>query len=148
MLYFAYTARIAPAQMAEVAPGAEFRFIAHLPQWTITFPIYDEEWNGGLPSVEPADGQTVWGAVFEIPDVELEALHAAEAAEQRVPVTTEAMDRMGKRHEVLLHRHDGSGDGEYAPSGPYLGLMVAGSRHWELPIGWIAGLEEHLATAK
>ena len=31
MLYFAYTARIEPSKMAEVAPGATFEFIAHLP---------------------------------------------------------------------------------------------------------------------
>ncbi len=33
LLYFAYTARIAPQEMSDVAPGAEFQFIAHLPEW-------------------------------------------------------------------------------------------------------------------
>ncbi len=39
LLYFAYSARIAPDRMAEAAPGAEFQFIAHLPEWGLQFPI-------------------------------------------------------------------------------------------------------------
>ena len=33
LLYFAYTARIEPSKMADVAPGATFEFIAHLVDW-------------------------------------------------------------------------------------------------------------------
>ena len=58
------------------------------------------------------------------------------------------MDRTGKRHQVTLHLLDGAattnGNGNGQPSSEYLELMVAGSRHWSLPVGWIAGLEEHL----
>ena len=50
--------------------------------------------------------------------------------------------------EVLVHLLDGAesnnGNGSRSPSSEYLSLMVAGSRHWNLPVGWIAGLEEHL----
>ena len=133
--------------MAEVAPGAEFQFIAHLPEWGLEFPIDDTSWNGTLPAIKPQSGSTVWGAVYEIGKTDFARLDAIEAAEQRSATTVEAMDRTGKRHQVTVHLVDGAphnGNGAAQPSREYLKLMVAGSRHWSLPVGWIAGLEEHL----
>lgn len=148
LLYFAYNARIAPDQMREAAPTAEFQFIAHLPEWGLEFPIANELWGGTLPTVKPESGSTVWGAVYEIPDVDLDTLNSIEAAEQRAAHTVEAMDRNGKRHQVVVYLADDArsvnGNGSVGPSPEYLRLMVAGSRHWSLPFGWIAGLEEHL----
>ena len=144
MLYFAYTARIAPEEMTDVAPGAQFEFIAHLPEWGLDFPIETGDWGGSLPTVKPQTGSPVWGAVFSVPAKEFAGLDAAEAKESRSADTVEAMDRNGKRHQVTVHVFDGNGNGHAAPSTEYLKVMLAGSRHWSLPAGWIAGLEEHL----
>jgi gamma-glutamylcyclotransferase (GGCT)/AIG2-like uncharacterized protein YtfP len=133
--------------MAATAPDAEFEFIAHLPEWGLTFPVDSDDWGGALPTVTPTIGSTVWGAVFNIDDVALDALDAAEAAEHRVRTTVEAMDRMGRRHQVVVHVHEQNGkttNGSVSPSTEYLEIMLDGSRHWSLPAGWIAGLEEHL----
>lgn len=134
--------------MAEAAPGAEFQFIAHLPEWGLDFPISDTSWDGALPAIKPEPGSTVWGAVYEIGKADLVQLNAVESAESRSSETTEAMDRTGKRHQVVVHLLDSSrpnnGNGSPRPSSEYLELMVNGSRHWNLPVGWIAGLEEHL----
>ena len=147
LLYFAYTARIAPQKMSEVAPGAEFQFIAHLPEWGLEFPIDGNGWNGGLPTVVPTSGSTVWGAVFAVPDDQIGALNEVEGSEHRVESTVEAMDRTGKRHQVATHVFDGSSNGQVEPSPSYLRLMLVGSKHWSLPAGWIAGLEEHLEAS-
>jgi hypothetical protein len=144
LLYFAYTARIAPQLMEQAAPGAEFQFIAHLPEWGLEFPIDDPAWGGTLPTVTPTIGSTVWGAVFAVPDEELDGLNAIENAEQRTAQTVEAMDRMGRRHQVTVHLSETNGNGSPNPSADYLAIMLDGSRHWSLPAGWIAGLEEHL----
>jgi len=144
LLYFAYTARISPDEMANVSPGAEFLFIAHLPQWGLDFPMKNRTWNGGLPTVKPEEGSTVWGAVFNVPDDEFAILDAVETSEKRKAATVEAMDRTGKRHQVTVHLHEGRRNGIYDPSPEYLQLMLSGSKHWSLPAGWIAGLEEHL----
>lgn len=142
LLYFAYDANIEPARLAGVAPGAEFRFIAHLPEWRMEFPIPNGD--GGLPSVRPESGNTVWGAVFHVPKAQVACLNAAEADEGRVPTTTQAMDREGRRHEVLVHVSEQEPNGEYRPEPRYLEMMVSGGRHWQLPAGWVASLEEHL----
>jgi cation transport regulator ChaC len=142
LLYFAYDANIEPSRLSQVAPQAEFRFIAHLPEWRLHFPIPNG--SGGLPSVRPEAGNTVWGAVFSVPDPDLAQLNAKEQEEGRVPTTTQAMDREGRRHDVLVHICSNEVNGEFDPERPYLEAMVAGSRHWKLPAGWVACLEEHL----
>jgi len=130
--------------MAEVAPRAEFQFIAHLPQWGLDFPMKDSTWKGGLPTVTPEEGSTVWGAVFSVPEDDFGRLDEIETSEKRTAASVEAMDRTGKRHQVTVHVNNGKRNGSYAPSARYLELMLSGSRHWSLPVGWIAGLEEHL----
>ncbi len=136
--------------MAEAAPGAEFEFIAHLPEFGLEFPVESDDWGGAIPTVAPTTGSTVWGAVFQIGDRELAALDELELGEQRVRTTVEAMDRMGRRHQVVVHVHDPNGsstNGANPPSTEYLEIMLDGSKHWSLPAGWIAGLEEHLQNA-
>ena len=58
-----------------MAPGAAFEFIAHLPEWRLHFPIPNGE--GGLPSVRPEPGNTVWGAIFSVGKADLAALDVA-----------------------------------------------------------------------
>ncbi len=79
-----------------------------------------------------------------MPDAEIESLNEIEATESRVASTVEAMDRNGKRHQVMVHVSGANGNGTVRPSSRYLEIMLDGSRHWSLPAGWIAGLEEHL----
>ncbi len=130
-----------PSRLARVAPGARFAFIAHLPEWRLHFPIRNGE--GGLPSVRPQSGNTVWGVVFAVEPPDLEALHASQAAEGRVPQTAQAMDREGHRHQVVVHVSP-SPNGEFRPAQPHLEAMLSGSRHWKLPAGWVASLEEQI----
>ncbi len=147
MLYFAFTGTVAPERLAEAAPGAEFTFVAHLPEWRLVFAHEDAEWGGGLPSAEPGPGNTVWGVVFEVSKAELAAIGEIEAREGREAATVEIMDRNGRRHEVVTHLYSGVANGELRPSADYIKLMLEGGRHWQLPAGWLAGLEEHLERA-
>lgn len=130
--------------MAEACPDATFAFIAHLPEFGLAFPIDGNGWDGGLATASPSEGSTVWGAVYEIPAGSVDALDHIEASEGRRRTTLEAIDRMGKRHDVATHVATQSADSSLAPSARYVSIMLSGSRHWSLPAGWIAGLEEHL----
>ena len=145
MLYFAYTTLIEPGRMRTHAPEAEFQFVAHLPETQLIFPYKNGEWRGGLPSVKAEPGNTVWGAIFEVPSEQLSALDVCEKEEGRVRVTLSAMDRSGKRHQVVTHVHEENGGKQHKPSPDYMAIVVAGGRHWKLPAGWIAGLEEYVS---
>lgn len=142
MLYFAYTSLIAPDRMSEAAPGSQFQFVAHLPETKLIFPYKNGTWKGALPSVLPEPGNTVWGAIFDVPQDQMSSLDISEKEEGRVRITTSAMDRSGKRHEVETHVHEPNGNKQYKPSANYMKIVVEGGRHWSLPAGWIAGLEE------
>ncbi len=144
VLYFAYTARIAPGTMAEVAPDANFVFIAHLTGWGIHFPISGNGWDGALPTAVPAAGSTVWGAVYEVSEKGLSGIDIAETNEGRTATTVEAIDRSGKRYHVRTHLGPEDHPDDLEPSAEYLSVMVNGSRHWGLPAGWVIGLEDHL----
>ncbi|GMQ94033.1 MAG: gamma-glutamylcyclotransferase [Acidimicrobiia bacterium] len=145
MLYFAYTARIAPEHMAEVAPNATFEYIAHLPEWGLFFPITGRSWNGGLPTAAPDPGSTVWGVVYRVADGDMSAIDTVEAEEGRSQTNIDAIDRSGKRHCVTTHLADLETEVSLAPSHEYLSIMVSGSKHWGLPAGWVVGLQDHLA---
>jgi gamma-glutamylcyclotransferase len=142
LLYFAYDAQIDPARLRSIAPGANFEFIAHLPEWVLEYTIPNGK--GGLPSVRPLPGNTVWGAVFSIKNGERKALDEAEKAEGRIPTTAQAMDREGRRHDVLTHVSSNGHSESFKPESSYVRLMVSGGRHWKLPAGWVMALEEHL----
>ena len=144
-LYFAYTALISPKRMAETVPEAEFLFIAHLPETKLIFPYTYGSWEGALPSVRPETGNTVWGAVFEVPSKRVADLNAVEEAEGRVPTEDfKAVDREGRRHSVITHVHNGGPTTGGSPSREYMRLVVDGGHHWRLPTGWVAGLEEYV----
>jgi gamma-glutamylcyclotransferase (GGCT)/AIG2-like uncharacterized protein YtfP len=145
VLYFAYTARIEPDAMAQACPSAQFAFIAHLPDRHLRFPLEGNGWSGGLPTAIPASGSTVWGAVYEIPDRDASELDAIEGSEGRIASMTHAVDRMGRRHAVTTHVAADADAPDLEPSVAYVGMMLRGSRHWSLPAGWIAGLEDVLA---
>jgi hypothetical protein len=143
MLYFAYGAMLDPELLETVAPTAQFRFIAHLPETRLTFPSPD-----GVPSVEPAPGNTVWGAVFEVSREEGAAIEQAEAGEGRQPRTDfRAVDRAGRKYDVVtftarLGATPSPNKAGHAPDPVYLRQVVKGARHWNLPTGWVAGLED------
>lgn len=145
MFYFAYNANIDPRRLGIIAPGASFEFIAHLPEWKMEFTILNGA--GGLPNVRPLPGNTVWGAIFSIPDSDLAAIDVQEAGEGRKPTRAQAMDREGRRHDVITHVAAGGDGAPLEPEQQYLQMMVSGGRHWKLPMGWVASLEEHLGSA-
>jgi hypothetical protein len=78
----------------------------------------------------------------------MDAITVAEAAEGRRPRSDfRAVDRAGNKYDVVTfvypHGNDPANESEnYRPSGEYLRQVVVGARHWELPTGWVVGLEE------
>lgn len=145
-LYFAYTSILNPHKIAAEAPTAEFRFIAHLPETKLIFPHSVDGIDGVLPSVLPEPGNTVWGALFDVDKAALAGITASESLEGRV-VTFDfkAVDREGKRHSVVTHIFDGTPtENGGVPSKDYMSRIVTGARHWSLPAGWVAGLDEYL----
>ena len=140
-LYFAYGSLLDPERIQNAAPGSRFLFIAHYPETKLDFVASDE--NGAIPTLTKESGNTVWGGVFEIPADEIESLTRAEAAEGREPgFDLKAVDREGNKHDCLTFVAVGEANGDHRPNAAYLESMISGARHWNLPAGWVMGLED------
>jgi hypothetical protein len=139
-LYFAYTSLLDPELMSAVVPGARFRFTAHYPETRLVFVANG---SGPVPTLVEAAGSTVWGGVFEIPEGEVSQLTRAEAEEGRAPGwELKAIDRAGNKHDCLTFVSDVASIETTVPTHAYLDAMIRGARHWELPAGWVVGLED------
>ena len=139
-LYFAYGALLDPGLLSKVSPNAKFQFTAHYPETRLGFSANGSD--GAYPTLIKESGHTVWGGVFEIPDNEVDALIAAEKAEGRHPgFDHKAVDREGNKYDCLTFVAEGETDNA-VPSSNYLESMVSGARHWQLPAGWVLGLED------
>lgn len=142
-LYFAYDSLLEPDRLAELAPNARFQKVAHLPETKLYFAKANGTWGGSLPTIRKEEGNTVWGALFEVDEDELAAITAAEEADGRVATEEfSVVDREGTRHWVTTHVVPGPEGGD--PSPTYIEKVVAGGRHWKLPTGWVINLEEIL----
>lgn len=127
--------------MKAAAPGAVFRFTAHYPETRLEF--VDSDAHGPVPTLIADAGHTVWGAVFEIPSDEVEAVTAAEQSQGRVAAWSEkAVDREGNKHTCLTFVAKDAPNGSHRPDEEYLAAMIKGARHWSLPAGWVLGLED------
>jgi len=139
-LYFAYTSLLDPERMSAVAPGARFLFTAHYPETRLAFVANG---SGPVPTLIEAPGSTVWGGVFEIPGSEVAYLIRVEAEEGRAPGWEfKAIDRAGNKHDCLTFVSDVAPTDTSVPTHAYLDAMIRGARHWELPAGWVVGLED------
>lgn len=140
-LYFAYGSLLDPDRIAEAAPGSRFLFTAHFPETRLGF--VDSSENGAIPTLTKEDGHTVWGGVFEIPDDAVDSLIRAEKEEGREPgFDAKAVDREGNKYDCLAFVAVGEPNEAFHPSAEYLESMISGARHWNLPAGWVMGLED------
>jgi hypothetical protein len=140
-LYFAYTAFLHPDRIGEIAPDAKFRFTAHYPETRLRFVVANAE--APIPTLVRDPEHTVWGAVFEVPAHQVDALIAAERAEGRRPgFDHKAVDREGNKYDCLTFVAPEGAATEQPPDSDYMVAMINGARHWKLPAGWVMGLED------
>ena len=138
-LLFAYDALLDPAALTSVAPGAEFLFVAHYPETRLDFVV--DSRGQTVPTLVGDPGHTVWGAVFSVPASEARAVLAQAAQAGRQPGFSDqrAVDREGNKHDCLVLVASGEST---EPDPGYVEAMLRGARHWNLPAGWIMGLED------
>jgi gamma-glutamylcyclotransferase (GGCT)/AIG2-like uncharacterized protein YtfP len=78
MLYFAYASNLDPEQMKRRAPGSAVVGLAELRDHRVAFTQYSSTWGGGVASIQPAHGESVWGVLFEVTDEDLASLDGYE----------------------------------------------------------------------
>lgn len=139
-LYFAYSHLLDPDQLEAVCPSARFLFTAHYPETAIRFVSTGD---AAVATLNEEPGATVWGAVFDISKTEVKALIAFEREQGRIPGWEQkAVDRAGNKHDCLTFVSSDPDHPDATPATDQLTAMIRGARHWDLPAGWIVGLED------
>jgi hypothetical protein len=148
MLYFAYGSNMDWDQMKTRCPSACFVGVAVLRDHRLAFTRRSKKRACGVADALPEEGAAVWGAVFEITDVDVGRLDDAEGYR---PGRQRNAYRREERH-VFVAGDDKQplavavyfGEPQNAPPLPnqeYKNLIVGGAKRWWLPNDYIKELE-------
>jgi len=77
VLYFAYGSNLSWDQIRRRCPSARFLGVAELKNYRLCFPRKSQK-GYGVASVEEIPGENVWGVVYQINEVDIGRLDAAE----------------------------------------------------------------------
>lgn len=78
VIYFAYGSNMDPAQMRERCPGAEARGAGYLAEYRLCFPRWSDRRLHAVASIEPSQGERVWGVLYHMTPEDWRFLHAIE----------------------------------------------------------------------
>ena len=140
MLLFAYGSNLAEDQV----PAAECLGTALLPGHRLELNRRSIRWRGGVVDVVPAEGERVWGVLYEVGEPGLAALERKEGAGlayRRVPVEVErGGERVAAETYEVIHKEP-----DAPPATPeYAELVLRGARERGLPDDWLAVLDSVL----
>jgi gamma-glutamylcyclotransferase len=144
-LLFAYGSNMASTEIEAAAPGARFLGPARLDGHRLELRRRSIRWAGGAADIVRAPGESVWGALYEVPD--LNALDAKEGAAVRAyrrhAVTVELRGErlVADAYEVIEK------EPEEVPATPeYAELLLTAARERGLPPEYVQELEGRLAN--
>ena len=139
-LYFAYGSNLASSEMELSCPDHRFLGAARLDGFRLEFRRRSVRWGGGAADLVPAAGDSVWGALYELPDGALEALDLKEGAGfayRRVDVDVELA---GEPRRAIAYEVERKEPREVAPTDDYLRLLVAGAAERGLPNEYVEAI--------
>lgn len=150
MLYFAYGSNMDYREMRARCPSAAFVAVAKLPDHRLEFTRYSDTYDCGVADAVPRHGDSVWGVVYDIAEMEWGRLDRSEGYQPGRPA--------GENHYVREQRHvlrEGHPQEPLLvslylanrephtrmPNSSYRGLLLAGARFWHLPEEYVKELE-------
>jgi len=143
-LVFAYGSNMDWAQMHERCSSAEFICTAKLKNHRLAFTRKSKNRGCGVSDVLPAEGQAVWGVVYQIPEAEMAGLDKKEGINSKSYVRrVGTVDRDGDESMPISVQiyFAAPQDNPPLPNQEYKDLIMNGARHWNLPAEYIAELE-------
>jgi hypothetical protein len=148
MLYLAHGSNIDRPQLQVRCPTARFVSIGKVEGYRLCFPRWSAVRASAIASIEPAKGESVWGALYDVDQAGLDRLDVAEGCfPDREP------DRNASRREtVRVERPDGSvveaavhianaGANPRRPSAGYLLVLVRAAGALGMPDEFVTQLK-------
>jgi hypothetical protein len=148
VLYFAYGSNMDWGQMRKRCPSARFVGVANLPDHRLGFTRESVNRRCGVADAVREPGMNVWGAVFEVSELDVGVLDKSEGyrpgRERNSYWRRQCMVFLDGDEERPVTAETYFADPEPNPPPPnesYKGLILSGARHWHLPDKYIAELE-------
>ncbi|KAL0850990.1 hypothetical protein ABMA28_006883 [Loxostege sticticalis] len=152
--YFAYGSNLLKKRIHINNPSAVFVGIGRLNDHTLDFFKYSEKWCGAVATVVPADGASVWGAVWNIDSSGIPALDKQEGVSTNTyfPKTVAVCKCDEAEIECRTYQltdiptgnirgHDTELPFERRPSITYLDCIIKGAMECKLPEDYIENLK-------
>jgi len=120
--YFAYGSNMNQEQMTERCPSATLVGVAELQDYRLAFSIFSPKRLCGCADIIPSSGESVYGLLYQLPEVDMAALDTFEGAPvhyRRTTVQVRSRNEMveAQSYEVVSKQSD------VHPSAHYLGLI-------------------------
>ena len=144
-LLFAYGSNLAEDQMDAWCPRYEFLGPARLDGFRLEFRRRSIRWQGGAADVVEVAGEAVWGALYELPDGELERLDRKEAAGDAYRRREVRVEQGGERRSAVVYEVIDKEPSEPTPALAYGEAMLRGAAERGLPAQWRSHLEHRLS---
>jgi gamma-glutamylcyclotransferase (GGCT)/AIG2-like uncharacterized protein YtfP len=151
MLYFAYGSNLDPDQMHQRCPEHRVVGTAVLHDHKLVFPLYSEDWGGGVASLQLSHGNDVWGVTYELGEESLRLLDECEGFHG--PGDSHNLYEREQIWVELVHPEDGSVPRRMRawtylahtanpslPSRRYLDTILRGASAHGLPDDYVAAL--------
>ena len=132
-LLFAYGSNMASEEMAAWCPRHRFVGPARLDDFRVEFRRRSIRWQGGAADLVEAPGEAVWGALYDLPDGELERLDAKEGAGHAYRRRAVDVEQDGQMRAAVAYEVIDKEPNEVPPTRQYLELLRSGARERGLP---------------
>lgn len=147
-LLFAYGSNLAVDQMEAWCPRHTFLGPARLDGFRLEFRRRSIRWQGGAADVVEAPGESVWGALYELPEGELERLDVKEAAgEAYRRREVQVVGQGGELRAAFTYEVVDKEPLEPEPPPAYADAMLRGAAERGLPAAWRRQLENRISDA-
>ena len=150
MQYFAYGSNLDWDQMRERCPSSVFVDVACLRDHTLAFTRFSSARGCGVADVMRRPGHEVWGAVFELDEVDGRRLDAFEGyvpgrrrnGYRRVDARVCLDGHEARIVDVVTYEVCERVPTHVPPDRRYLGHLLRGARRWGLPAAYQASLRD------
>jgi len=139
--YFAYGSNMNWPQMQRRCPSARFVCVACLANYQFGITRHSRLRDCGTANVFLADGNEVWGTVYEVSEADLALLDGFEDGYRREILSVCAFENGKQPLNALVYiaeieKH------VPLPSTEYKRLILDGAKHWNLPASYLSMLEK------
>jgi gamma-glutamylcyclotransferase len=141
--YFAYGSNVALDVMMSRCHGCRDLGVAELRDHRLAFTRRSVRSGTGVADVVPADGMSVWGALYEVSEADLAILDRKEGegwAYRRVSMPVRVRED-GSEHDAFVYTVIDKEPTEVPPSDEYLSGVVRAARRRELPEEYVREIE-------